>query len=275
MSIKSKIKKLILSTLNIQPEMKANILYSTPNNRLSGKKIIVTGGGRGLGLAMSKRFVEEGANVLISGRNEDKLRDVSNSLGCQYLCLDVQDTEKISSFIAEADAMLGGVNCLVNNAGISLHEGGILDVSESNFDDQIHTYLRGAYFLTQEFIKIVEGRSACDKNVLFVSSERGVFVDDLPYGLTKAAINSLVQGLAYRYIQKGIRFNAIAPGVTTSDMTGYKEDENLYCGYNMTKRVYLPNEVAEVASFLLSDVARCLNGQILVLNEGKSINFKR
>ena len=256
-------------------DIRANITYLSPDNRLAGKKIVITGGGRGLGAAMCRKFTAEGAEILIAGRNIDKLREMSETVGCHYLPLDVQDTSSIPNFIAKADHILGGINCLINNAGISLHEGNILNVSEFDFQRQLDTNLRGAYFLTQQFIKLIEANNRTNTNVLFVSSERGIFADDIPYGLTKAAVNSLVQGLAWRYITKGIRFNAIAPGVTTSDMTGFKEDGNLYCNYNMTKRVYLPEEVAEVACFLISDASRCLNGQIIACNEGKSINYKR
>ena len=99
-------------------------------------------------------------------------------------------------------------------------------------------------------------------------------VDERPYGLTKAAINSLVQGLAYRYIKEGIRINAVAPGVTSSDMTGYKSEGNLYLQNHSTNRVFLPEEIAEIACFLLSDVSNLLNGQILYANEGNTINAR-
>lgn len=95
-------------------------------------------------------------------------------------------------------------------------------------------------------------------------------VDERPYGLTKAALNSLVQGLAYRYVNEGYRINAVAPGVTVSDMVGGDANGDLRYG-NITHRYYLPEEVAEVAAFLLSDASNCLNGQILVCNEGKQL----
>lgn len=252
--------------------IKAEISYSLPNERLKGKKIIVTGGGRGLGFSMAKRFISEGAQVLISGRDETTLKNSAIELGCKYLCLDVQDISKFDSFMRESFYILGGVDYLVNNAGISLHEGNIMNVTQEQFDAQINTNLRGGYFLSQKFIEYFEKNNQSNGSILFVSSERGCYVDDLPYGLTKSAINSLVQGLVYRVIKKGIRVNAIAPGVTTSDMTGFKSDENLYVSYNVNERVYLPEEVAEIACFLLSDVSRCLSGQILVCNESKSVN---
>ncbi len=252
--------------------VKAEIHQSEPCNSLKNKKIIITGGGRGLGLAMAKKFIAEGAHVLISGRNASMLEAKAREIGAEWLVLDVTNAAEFNSFITEAASRLDGCDCLVNNAGISLHEGSILNVAEEQFDSQLSTNLKGSYFLAKEFIKYQIACGRKKSSILFVSSERGSYVDDLPYGITKAAINSLVQGLAYRYINEGIRVNAIAPGVTASDMTGFKEDGNLFCSYNLTGRIYLPSEVAEVAAFLLSDASACLNGQILVCNEGKSIN---
>lgn len=276
MSLKSRFKHII--SFLIHGENKptyVNVSYLQPNHQLDGKKIVVTGGGRGLGFAMAKKFVEEGADVLIAGRNINTLRKSASKLGCYYLKLDVKDIISFKSFIEEADKILGGINCLVNNAGISLHEDGFLNVSLEQFDSQFDTNLKGPFFLTQCFIDMcnkngIEG----SKNILFTSSETGITVDERPYGLTKVAINSLMQGLAHRYANQGFRINAIAPGVTISDMVQVNTDGDLTCDYNLTKRFYLPEEVAEIASFLLSDVSNCLNGQILVCNEGKTINAR-
>ena len=257
------------------PKVTANISLLQPNNQLKGKKIIITGGGRGIGYSMAKKFVSEGADVLIAGRNEEKLRQSAKELSCKYLVLDVQDTNSFDTFMEEADKLLGGVNCLVNNAGISLHENCFMNVNSGQFDSQFDTNLKGPFFLTQSFIKRCgTGNTAEMRNVLFTSSETSCTVDERPYGLSKAALNSLVQGLAYRYVNMGYRINAIAPGVTVSDMVGAPENGDLYCGYNVTKRYYLPEEVAEVACLLLSDASNCLNGQILLCNEGKTINAR-
>lgn len=257
---------------NIVKNTTADIYYLSPSNKLLGKKIIITGGGRGLGYAMAKKFISEGAEVLIAGRNEMLLADKAAELKCKHLRLDVQEVDDFEKFFKDAHCILGGINCIVNNAGISLHEGNIRNVNSEQFDSQINTNLRGGYFLSQKFIEYFEKNHLKHGNILFVSSERGTFVDDLPYGLSKAAVNSLIKGLAYRVIKSGIRVNGIAPGVTTSDMTGFKEDENLYVSWNPNERVYLPEEVAEIACFLLSDAANCLSGQILECNESKSSN---
>ena len=249
----------------------ANIFYLQPDNRLTGRRIIVTGGGKGLGAAMATKFVSEGASVLISGRNEKILKEKAEQIGCKYLTLDVQDTNSFDKFIHDADRILGGVDSLVNNAGISLHEPTFFDVTSETFDTQIATNLRGGFFLTQSFTKLLlhEKRKG---NVLFISSETGETVDIRPYGFTKAAINSMVQGLACLFVKDGIRVNAVAPGITASDMTGLKADGNLYLGCNAINRVYLPEEVAETACFLLSDVSGCISGQVIVCNNGRTIN---
>lgn len=253
----------------------ANITYNSPNQTLAGKKIIITGGGRGLGFAMAKKFKTEGAEVLIAGRSERTLKARAEEIGCRYLILDVQNVATFKAFIDLADKLLGGANCLVNNAGISLHELSFLDVTEDKFDAQFDTNLKGAFFLTQCFVEKTQDRDPnITKNILFVSSETSMTVDERPYGLTKVAINSLVQGLAYRYINKGYRINGVAPGITVSDMTGNISLDNISLSCNMTGRFYLPEEVAEVASFMLSDASNCLNGQILVCNEGRTINAR-
>lgn len=276
MNIRDKIKHTLTFLLHGAPKKTiANISYLQPNNSLKGKKIIITGGGRGLGFAMAKKFISEGAEVLISGRSERTLMESARLLGCKYFTLDVSDTKQLNSFIEQATEQLNGINCLVNNAGISLHEDGFLNVSEQQFDSQFDTNLKGPFFLTQYFINYCkEHPTAETKNILFTSSETSMTVDERPYGLTKAALNSLIQGLAYKYVNEGFRINAVAPGVTLSDMVGNTNSDNITYTGNITDRYYLPEEVAEVAAFLLSDASNCLNGQILYCNEGKTINAR-
>ncbi len=274
MPLKSKIIHIISRLLHGEPKpIIAKISFLSPNQRLKGKKIIITGGGRGLGAAMAKKFIQEGAYVLIAGRNEYTLEKTANEIGCKYLKLDVANSNDLISFIEKADEMLDGVNCLVNNAGISLHESDYTKVSEDTFDSQINVNLRGGFFLTKHFVMLLKSKKE-NGTILFTSSETGETVDERPYGWTKAAINSMVQGLAYKLAKDGFRINAVAPGITASDMTGLSAEGNLYYTGNIIERVYLPEEVAEVATFLLSDVSGCLNGQILYCNNGKTINAR-
>lgn len=277
MSLKNYIARGLRYVIHGQPLLQnittARVYYLSPSQKLEGKKIIVTGGGRGLGFAMAKKFKSEGADVLIAGRNEEILRKSAAQIDCSYLRLDVCDVDSFNSFLKNADKILGGVNCLVNNAGVSLHESDYTRVTPESFDKQIATNLKGGFFLTQKFIMLLKSRD--EKGIiLFTSSETGDTVDERPYGWTKAAINSMVQGLAYKLAKEGFRINAVAPGITASDMTGLKADGNIYYTGNIIDRVYMPEEVAETATFLLSDASGCLNGQILVCNNGKTINAR-
>lgn len=251
----------------------AKITYIEPFGKLKGKKIVITGGGRGLGASIAEKFVNEGASVLIAGRNESVLKATADKIGCQYLTLDVSDVSSFDSFIEKSEEMLGGITSLVNNAGISLHEKTFFDVTPETFDAQFNTNVKGSFFLTQKVIRLWKEKEL-KGDVLFISSETGDMMDFRPYGFTKVAVNSMVQGLAYLFAKDQIRINAVAPGVTMSDMTGQRTDGNLYHKKNMLGRVYLPEEVAETACFLLSDAAGCISGQIITCNNAKSINAR-
>lgn len=252
-------------------KIETKIAYISPSKKLDGKKVLVTGGNKGIGLAIAKKFSQEGANVVVTGRSDYDLNQVHPHIS--YLRYDVTDICKMKDLFDKAGELLGGeVDVLVNNAGISLHEDDILSVSEESYDRQLSTNLKGAYFMSKNFIQRCMQKNLKSANILFVTSERGTFVDDLPYGLTKAALNSLVQGLAYRFVDKGIRVNAVAPGITATELVGFSEKDNLYHDNQMNNRIYLPAEIGEVACFLVSDASNCMTGQIIVCNEGKSIN---
>ncbi len=251
----------------------AKIVCLDSSKKLEGKKVVVTGGGRGLGASMAEKFVKEGASVLIAGRNESVLKATADKIGCQYLTLDVSDVSSFDSFIEKSEELLGGITSLVNNAGISLHEKTFFDVTPETFDAQFNTNMKGSFFLTQKVIRLWKEKEL-KGDVLFISSETGDMMDFRPYGFTKVAVNSMVQGLAYLFAKDQIRINAVAPGVTMSDMTGKRTDGNLYYKKNMLGRVYLPEEVAETACFLLSDAAGCISGQIITCNNAKSINAR-
>lgn len=274
MHIKGTIKRIISFLLHGERSpIYAQISYLEPNNRLKGKKIIVTGANRGLGYSMAKKFTEEGADVLITGRNEESLKKAAEQIGCHYIVLDVIHIKSIKPFFEKAYQLLGDITCLVCNAGISLHEKDFFQVTEDSFDCQIDTNLKANVFLAQEFVRLHLSQEKAG-NILFISSEVGDLADNRPYGWTKGALNSFVKGIASNFIERSIRINAISPGVTCSNMTGLSSNGDLFVPTNKTKRAYLPEEVAEIATFMLSDCSNCLSGQIIVCNNGKTINTR-
>lgn len=261
--------------VHISNNTTANIIISAPSGILQDKRILITGGGRGLGFAFAKRCIEEGAKVIITGRNEETLKKACEILGenVKYIVHDVCDVSKNRELFQKAQKMLGNqkINSLISNAGISLHEGDFRNVTEKDWDAQMDTNLKGNYFIVSEFIKYLEFFDDKSGNIVVITSERGKRPDDIPYGLTKVATSSFVQAIASKVINEGIRVNAVGPGVTTSDMTGFKEDGNLYAGWQNYKRVLVPEEIAEVVNFLLSDASNCINGEVIICNRGNHI----
>lgn len=281
MSVKDYIKRAYKYIIkNEQPKVvKVEVTTKEASDMLKDKVVLITGGGSGLGYYIAKKFVLEGAKVIITGRNEEKLKSAIDSLGenATYYTLDVQNVLAGKELINELYKQYKQIDCLINNAGISLHEAHFLNVSEEGFDNQFATNLKGSYFLSQNYIKKIKETKQEAGQIIFITSERGDQCDDIPYGLTKVAVNSLIEGLSRRYYTEGIRVNGVAPGVTASDMTNIKKDDNLYCNYNASERYFVPEEVAEAVAFLASDNAKSISGEILHCDAGNHLNpwFKK
>ena len=238
---------------------------------LKDRCIIVTGATRGLGFEIARRAIEEGAQVMITGRNEETLLEAKNKMSdpsrCHIYVHDLKEIEKAFKVIAAAYECMGKADSLVNNAGVSVHDISYWSCTPEQYDLQMDTNLRGTYFMTQSFIKrFVNSKQEMGK-ILMMSSERGTYPDDVPYGLAKAALNSFTMGLSRKVIRNGIRVNAICPGVTATEFTGHDPDGNLYRKYAEGRRIHKVEEVAELAIFLLSDAANGISGQIIAVNE--------
>lgn len=274
-SLKARIKRAIRYILRGIPvqQIKAEIATKHPGELLKGQRIVINGGGRGLGFYIAKRCVEEGASVLITGRNSDTLTNAASQLGhCHFLAFDVTNIADAPTFFDKCEQLMEGkIDALVNNAGVSHHEFSFFCITENDWDTQFNTNLKAPFFLSQEFCKRFVEDGKKKGSILFISSERSYFCDERPYGLIKASINSLTGGLARRFIDKGIRVNAIAPGVTASDMTGFDKEGDLYYENSRGHRVFMPEEVAETAVFLLSDLSACINGHVIPTNSGNHL----
>lgn len=254
-------------------DIKVYINQTFSNETLAGKRILVTGGSKGIGYYIAKQAILEGAKVLICARNKDSLIKAQRELGnsCKILTFDISDVKNMHSFFEEAFALLDGrIDCLVNNAGISYHEGSFRNVTEKGFDEQFSVNYKGSYFMAKNYIEMVEKNHQCGGNILFITSERGSFCSEIPYGLSKASIKSLVGSLSRNlYGKKNIRVNALAPGVTASDMTGHSVDGNYADGNSPIGRIFHPSEMASVACFLLSDNSSCISGETVHCDAGR------
>lgn len=274
MGYKKIIRKIARFILSSQPNTFVNVKVGQVRSgeTLKNKKIVITGGGSGLGLAMARKFISEGASVVISGRNENKLKKAIGELGdnSHYLVYDVCDVKNCEKFLTKSCEILDGLDFLVCNAGISLHENIFFNVTEEGFDKQFDTKFKAGYFLGKAFLemKLSDKSKSTDSELLYISSETGNQCYDIPYGLANSAVNSMVAAFSHRVYKEGIRVNAIAPGVTLTDMTkDYADsgDGNLWRDCS-SGRVFLPEEVAEVACFLLSDASKCISGEVIHCN---------
>lgn len=239
-----------------------------------GKNVVVTGGSSGIGYAIAKKLVSSGAKVLITGRNEEKLKKASEEIGenCLYLRHNISDINVMEDNFQYMLQLLGGrVDGLVNNAGM----GGRLeyrDIDEEEWDRMMSVHLKGPYFLTQLVYKqmISQGNGS----IVMTLSNAALMGYVRPYGVMKTGLGCLTQGLAKVGAAYGIRCNAVAPGYTISSINKEFEKDparNLAKESVRDGRWHLAEEVAEVVSFLLSERSICLNGQILACDGGDTV----
>lgn len=253
------------------PEYNINVstAYFDNDTYLKDKIVLITGGNKGIGYSIAKRVIEGGGKAIITGRNKNDLDTAKEQLGENLYAyvLDNNNPEKFDSFIKKIDKEVGEINCLVNNAGVSFHEKSFEEVTIKGFDEQININLRGTYFMCQSYINYYKSKKMKSGVILNIASETANQPMYRPYGMSKSAIVSFTRWLAKTYITEGIRANAVAPGVTESNMTNHYTKGKIYNEGAVGKRTINPNEIAETCCFLLSDASRCISGQVIACNE--------
>lgn len=251
----------------------APIIYSpvytvSESKSLEGKNIVITGGSSGIGKAIAVTAARRGANVLIIGRRENELRKVAEQIGekGRYLLFDLNYPIG-NDFFDRTEKILGGrLTSLVNNAGIYL-DNNYLNYKEKDFDRIFSINVKAPFFITQSFIKYCT-KNGIEGNIVFITSNRALMGDFGPYGMSKSAINNLIEGMARENILGHIRMNGVAPGMTASNINGINPEGNLYTEGSKGRRVLLTDEIAEVVCFLLSDISKCVTGAIIPCDEG-------
>lgn len=250
-----------------------SISFLSDSERLKGKRIVIIGGTRGVGLNIAKKCQECGAEIIVVGRNDKTLQEASSTLeNCKYIRFDITDFEHLGELFGQIDSLFDGhhADSLVFNASLYLHEHNVMEVTQEGFDRQFATNVKAPYFISQNFVDYLLKTATKPASLLFISSEMGLYCSDVPYGLGKASLNSMVEGLSRRYVNNGIRINAIAPGVLANEASDVTK-EDLYRKYSCGQRFIMPEEVAEVASFILSDAANCIAGAVIPCNQGNHL----
>lgn len=236
---------------------------------LEGKEAIITGGSSGIGQAIAGKMIACGAKVTIIGRNPKKTQEVAEKLNCQYLLLDLTDTnqliKKVSEYIEDKK-----IDILVNSAGI-LDEEKWLEKTPENFDLVINTNLKAAYFMSQTIAKHMLKHNI-QGHILNVSSSSSMRPSWGPYQLSKRALNGMTLGFAQKLAPNGITVNALAPGVTMTPMASkFVEDTENLAYYNPLRRAETPEEIANLAVFLVSNLGTSIVGDTVMITGGSGI----
>ena len=249
---------------------------------LKNTNIIVTGGGSGLGKSMTKYFLELGANVVITSRNLDKLKQTANDLSanvdakCIPLQCDVRHYDQVEKMLKEAHDALGSIDVLLNNAAgnfISPTE----RLSSNAFDTIIDIVLKGTKNCTLALGKYWIDKKETNKCVLNIVTTYAwtgsAYV--VPSATAKAGVLAMTRSLAVEWAKYGIRFNAIAPGPFPTKgawdrlLPGELKDKFDLAKKVPLKRVGEHQELANLAAFLVSDFSAYLNGEVITIDGGE------
>ncbi len=252
------------------------------DNALVGKVIVVTGGGSGLGKAMTKYFMELGAQVAITSRDLDKLKNTAKELEtetggiCLPLQCDVRHYDQVEAMLQEVIKSFGNVDVLLNNAAgnfISPTE----RLSANAFDTVLDIVLKGSKNCTLAFGKHwidVKQTNATILNIVTTYAFTGsAYV--VPSAAAKAGVLAMTRSLAVEWAKYGIRSNAIAPGpFPTKGAWDRLLPGNLADKFDMSKKVPLKRvgnhqELANLAAYLVSDFSAYINGEVIVIDGGE------
>jgi len=240
---------------------------------LEGKRVVITGGASGIGEATTCRFVGEGAKVCVFDRDVpagERLRAALPGLAGFVPC-DVAQLDRIPAAFAKAVEIMGGVDVLINNAGISIRHGSCLEITPEEWNKVIGINLTGAFFVAQAAARLMVKQGAgVIVNMASTNGMRG-FRYYTDYNATKAGIIELTKSMAIELAPR-IRVVAVAPGYVMTPMQKAEYTEEMFEELNQKlplKRHALPEEVASLFAFLASDEASYLTGHVYVIDGGE------
>ena len=243
------------------------------SGRLYGKKALLTAAGQGIGAATARAFAAEGAQVYATDLNESLLQKLAAELpGIQTRKLDVRDTQAVNALATE----LGAIDILFNCAGF-VHQGTILDCSESDWDFSFDLNVKSMYRTTRAFLPAM---LAAKKGSIINMSSGASSIKGAPnrfvYGATKAAVIGLTKSLAADFIRQGIHVNAICPGTVESPsleqrmaaLGDVEKARKEFVARQPMGRLGKPEEIAALAVYLASDESSFTTGQIHIIDGG-------
>ena len=244
-----------------------------------GQHAVVTGGGSGIGLAIARLLVDQGAKVTVTGRNAQRLQSAANALGAAFQVADVTRREALRGAFAAAAQDNGTVDILVNNAGLA-EAAPFARMSDEHWDQALAVNLTGVYNCTKTVIGgMLERGSGRIVNVASTAGLAG-YAYVAAYCAAKHGVIGLTRALALEYARKGITINAVCPGYTETDLvqrsldrivetTGRSREQALadLVKSNPKRRLVRPEEVADTVIWLCRQES--MNGQAIAVADGE------
>ena len=251
--------------------------------RFEGRGVVVTGGGRGIGFACARRFLDEGARVVVVDVDPSGATAV-DALGAGFVAADVSSKPQVDAAIAEAVGRLGRIDVLVSNAGIT-HAADFLDLDEADFDRVLAVNLKSCFLVGQAVARhmVATPPTTDDERgaIVHLSSVNAVLAipNQVPYVVSKGGVAQLTKVMALALAPHRIRVNAIGPGTIATDLARQAVLGDAASRHRVLSRTPLgrlgePDEVASVAAFLASRDASYLTGQTLYPDGGRlALNY--
>jgi NAD(P)-dependent dehydrogenase (short-subunit alcohol dehydrogenase family) len=247
--------------------------------QLENKVAIVTGAAHGIGLAIAKRYVAEGARVIIADVDSAAGEAAAGALGgnCRFVATDVGDAHQAETVVAQANSAFGGLDILVSNAGI-IHAADFLDLAEADFDRVLRVNLKGAFLVGQAAAKRMVAQVQAGKPpgcIINMSSINAVVAipNHAPYCVSKGGLDQLTKVMALSLAPYGIRVNAIGPGSIMTDILKAvatdQEAKRRILARTPLGRIGEPDEIAAIAVFLASPGASYITGQTIYADGGR------
>ena len=246
----------------------------TDDKPLAGRVVIITGGTRGIGLASARLLAEDGASVVVSGRDAGRLEAVTRELEAAgkailSVAADVAKREDADRLVEAAREGFGRIDVLVNNAGMTRDQL-LVRMKDDDFDQVLDTNLRGVFFMTRAVGKLMMRQRS--GRIINVSSTAGVMgnAGQVNYSAAKAGVIGLTKAAARELAHWKILVNAVAPGLIETDMSASlpADARETLLGQVPLKRIGEAHEVAEVVRFLAGDGAAYITGQTIHVNGG-------